>query len=288
MDNYKLPQGQAISARSLSNGNALLSDYFLCLKNKKIMLYGDSIFSTDYSWLKDALKEISGASDVYNGGFSGATTAQLTGQDKLQRAIEYAPDVCIIMVGGNDSGSANSVGTFGTYGGLLDTEAVKAIPNIASVYSGNSFIEAAAYICNYLTYHIAGFRHNAYLDGQCTDVGYQLAAEDALDLTQKPLVFVCTPLPQQRTDSSNTYSLPANNKRKADAIREIAQLCNIPMLDLAVLSGISRLNESYWTSPTDMVHNKGTLSMDGLHPNKYGYQRIAKIILHFISQYLIV
>lgn len=288
MTNYKLPTGQAISVKSLSVGDALLKDYFINLKGKKILLYGDSIFSTDYSWLKDALEDISGAQEVYNGGFSGATAALLAGATRLSRATDYKPDVCIIMVGGNDDGASGSVGTFGTMGGILSGETPKTIPDISQAYAGNSYIEAVAYIANYLTYHLAGFRHNAYLAGLCTDVGQQLANENALDNVAKPIIVLCTPLPQQRTNASNAYSLPENNLRKADAVREVSKLCNIPLLDLATLSGISRLNEPYWTEPTDMTHNKGTLTMDGLHPNKYGYQRIAKLILHFISQYLVV
>ena len=35
--------------------------------------------------------------------------------------------------------------------------------------------------------------------------------------------------------------------------------------------------EPYWTSPTDKDTNNGIYTMDGLHPNKYGYRRIAEI-----------
>lgn len=253
-------------------------------KGKKIMLYGDSIFSTDYTWLKDDLEAFTGAS-VYNGGYSGANTSTLAQTAKLQRAIDYAPDAVVIMVGGNDNGAANSVGTFGTYGGLLESEGSRSIPDISSAYSGTTYIEAVAYIANYLTYKIGGFRHNAYLAGLCTDVGSQLSSESALDDVEKPLVILCTPLPQQRNNSSDAFSLPANNKRKADAVREVCQLCNIPMLDLAVDAGLARVNEPYWVSPTDKTHNKGTWTMDGLHPNKYGYKRIAKLIAQFLLRY---
>lgn len=188
------------------------------------------------------------------------------------------------MVGGNDNGVSKSVGTFGTYGGLLENEPQKSIPDIGIDYIGSTYIEASAYIANYLTYNISGFRHNEYLKGYATNVGNILANETALDNVKKPLVLMCTPLPQQRNNSSDTWSLPTNNKRKADAIRELCQLCNIPMIDLATMSGLSRVNEPFWGAPTDMLHNKGTLTMDGLHPNKYGYERIARIIAMFINQ----
>ena len=253
------------------------------LLNKKIMLYGDSIFSTDYDFLKAELERASGAS-VYNGGFSGYSTASLASSTCLQRVVDYDPDIVVIMVGGNDSGVSGTVGTFGTYGGLLSDEAIKDIPSIDEPYIGNSYIEAASYIANFLTYKIGGFRHNNFIQGKCTDVGNILSNESDLDEVKKPFVLVCTPLPQQRESNSNNFSSPKNNKRKADAIREMCQLCNIPMLDLAVLSGLSRINEPFYTSPTDKTHNKGTLTMDGLHPNKYGYRRIAKLIINFINQ----
>ena len=267
------------------------------LTGKKIMLYGDSISSTDYTWYKSEIERLTGAT-VYNGGFSGYSTAQLASHDCLQRALDYQPDIIIAMVGGNDPGAATTVGTLGTMGGLLSAESTKSIPSIASVYSGSSFIEATAYIMQYLSFHVCGFRHNAYLNGVCTDIGHQLATESDLDNVQKPLLIFCTPLPQQRYTSGSTsgnitidsaQSNPMNHKRKRDAIVEAAEFLHIPLIDLSTLCGFSLQNESYWnwgfTGTTDKLHNAGTYLMDGLHPNKYGYARMAKIVSNFLKNY---
>lgn len=249
----------------------------------KIMLYGDSIFSTNFPYLKEYLEAITGA-EVYNGGFPGYTTAQLASSACLERALNYNPDIVVIMVGGNDVGSNYSVGTFGTMGGTLANEGKKDIPNIGEAYSGGSFIEAAAYIANYLTYNIGGFRHREYIKGNATDVGSQLSNESDLDDAKKPLVFMCTTLPQQRGNAADNYSLYTCNVRKADAIREVCKCCNIPLLDLAVDAGFARVNESYWLGES-VAFNKGTYMTDGLHPNKYGYKRMANLIADFISKY---
>jgi len=267
-------------------GGVNIVKHFIDLKEKKIMLYGDSISSSDYSFYKDSLEEITNAT-VYNGGFSGYSTAQLASATCLSRAINYNPDVVLILVGGNDMGNFGTIGTFGTYGGLLASEPVVSIPDISSAYSGSKYIEAVAYITQYLTYHIGGFRHNAYLVGDCTDVGFQLSAETDLDETTKPIVILCTTLPQQRNDSSSDWSSHENSKRKADACREVAELLNIPLLDFATRAGFAEINETYWQSPTDKVHNKGTYMMDGLHPNKYGYRRMARLVYDFLTPYFI-
>lgn len=282
---YKLAEGEALDVSAVAFGKARMSGYLSSFKGKRIMLYGDSIFSTDYSWLKESLQTITGADDVYNGGISGASASQLAQASSLARALDYAPDICIVMVGGNDSGTSGTMGTFGL-SHALSGEQLKDLPNISQSYGGSSFIESVAYIANYLSYHIGGFRRNAYEDGLCENVGAALSS-NALDNVSKPLVILCTPLPQQRSDENNAFSLPLNNARKAEAVREVAKLCNIPLLDLSVLCGFSRLNEPFWTSPTNTSQNKGTYTMDGLHPNQYGYERIAKLILHFISQYTI-
>lgn len=282
---YKMAEGEALDVSAVAFGNARMSGYLSSFKGKRIMLYGDSIFSTDYSWLKESLQTITGADDVYNGGISGASASQLAQASSLARALDYAPDICIVMVGGNDSGTSGTMGTFGL-SHALSGEQLKDLPNISQSYGGSSFIESVAYIANYLSYHIGGFRRNAYEDGLCENVGATLSS-NALDNVSKPLVILCTPLPQQRSDENNAFSQPLNNARKAEAVREVAKMCNIPLLDLSVLCGFSRLNEPFWTSPTNTSQNKGTYTMDGLHPNKYGYERIAKLILHFISQYTI-
>ena len=36
--------------------------------------------------------------------------------------------------------------------------------------------------------------------------------------------------------------------------------------------------EPYWTLPTDKNTNNGVYFMDGLHPNKYGYEILAGVV----------
>ncbi len=267
-------------------GDVAIKDYFIDLKDKTIYLYGDSISSTDYTYYKDELTKLTNAT-VLNAGHSGWGTAALAGETPLSQAIAAKPDVIFILVGGNDRGTAGTVGTFGTYGGLLADETVVDIPDITAAYAGTKWIEAVAYITQYLTYHVGGYRHNAYEAGTCTDVGSQLSAETDLDETTKPIVVLCSTLPQQRNSDTDTWSVPANSKRKADACREVAQLLNVPLLDFSTLAGFARINETYWISPTDKVHNKGTYMMDGLHPNKFGYRRMARLAYDFIRPYFI-
>ena len=257
------------------------------LNGKTILLYGDSITSTDYSWYKDELEQITGAT-VINNGHSGWSTAQLAQKSALNTAVNLKPDVCFILVGGNDKCSQGTVGTFGTYGGLLESETIVNVPDISSDYSGSKYIESVAYITNYLTYHIGGYRHTAYLSGLCNDVGVQLSNENDLDNLPKPIVVLCTSLPQQRTiQGDDEWKNIKNNKRKADACREVSQLLNVPLLDFSTRCGFDLINEDSWVPPTDKVHNKGTYMMDGLHPNKFGYRRMARLAYDFIRPYFI-
>lgn len=281
---YLLPEGGSGGVGTI--GGVTMDTYFINLQGKTIYLYGDSISSSDYTFYKDELTKLTNAT-VLNAGHSGWSTAALAGASPLTQAVNAKPDVVFILVGGNDTGATGTVGTFGTYGGLLSSETVVNIPDISTQYSGSKWIEAVAYITQYLTYHIGGWRHTAALAGQCTDVGSQLASESDLDDLQKPIVVLCTTLPQQRNNATDAWSIPANSKRKADACREVAQLLNVPLLDFSVLAGFARINETYWISPTDKIHNKGTYMMDGLHPNKFGYRRMARLAYDFIRPYFI-
>ena len=224
---------------------------------------------------------------VINGGHSGWTTAALAAKEPLEQAVAAKPDVIFILVGGNDVGAEGTVGTFGTYGGLLANETKVSIPDIHSAYTGTKWIEAVAYITQYLSYNIGGYRHNAYKLGKCADVGTQLESENDLDNLIKPIVVLCSTLPQQRNGASNVWADPINSKRKADACREVGQLLHVPLLDFSVLAGFNLINEPYWINPTDKIHNKGTYMMDGLHPNKFGYRRLARLAYDFIRPYFI-
>ena len=64
------------------------------------------------------------------------------------------------------------------------------------------------------------------------------------------------------------------------AIIEACEKYNFPYLDLytEVTKSWKMDLEPFWTSPTNMTNNRGIYTMDGLHPNKYGYEIIAEAI----------
>lgn len=220
---------------------------------KTVYLYGDSISSTDYSTYGTTLATKTGAS-VTVGGHSGASTTALTSTTWLDTAIATAPDLVIIMLGGNDAGVAGTVGTFVGVSG----ETVKTDPDPAAAYAGTTYLEAAAFIVRYLN-------SKRYLAGM-------------------KLVFL-NGLPQNRSNHDITAAMnnPLNHRRKADAIREVCDRYHVPMIDTMQLCGWDCAVEPFWPGVTDKVTNYGTYSMDGLHPNPAGYGRLTDAISGFMN-----
>lgn len=89
-------------------------------------------------------------------------------------------------------------------------------------------------------------------------------------------------MPQKRIDASSQYSAPENWERKRQAIIECCEYHDMPCIDLFKKFGVDMTKEPYWVSPTDKTTNNGIYTMDGLHPNKYGYRRIAEILTNEI------
>lgn len=235
--------------------------------NTKIILYGDSISSTDYPWYKNWMELLTGAS-VYNGGFSGYTTAQLASATCLQRIFDYAPNAIVILVGGNDSG--NVVGTFGA---ILDEPHVQET-DISVAYNGTYFIQAVSYIIRKVKdyYYNIITRAGLTLPVSMNDT----SSVSAVDVLVKPHIVVCTTLPQKRTTGS--YSDPANWLRKRNAVVECCNKYNVHCVDLYSLFNIDWSLEPSWQGPTDKVNCNGIYTMDGLHPNKWGYELISRIV----------
>ena len=109
-----IEEGSA-SQKDLEDFKPLVSDNLLSIYHQrnvklslpstaKILLYGDSISSTDYTWYKDWMSYYTNLSEVYNGGFSGFTAAQIAKNDAMSRIFNYNPDVIILLTGGNDIG----------------------------------------------------------------------------------------------------------------------------------------------------------------------------------------
>jgi len=189
----------------------------------KIILYGDSRFSADYSFAKDAFEAQTGAS-VYNGGYSGQTAAQTALNARLTRIWTYEPDVIICLPGGNDDGASGSVGTFD---GSVSGESLVTQTNIASDYSGTRFIQAVDHTVRKIQDYYYNIRARATLTGADTEA--EKTAK--IDAVKKPVLILCTDLPQKR--SSGTYwSLDGSWRRKRDAIAEVGRRNNIHTVDL--------------------------------------------------------
>jgi lysophospholipase L1-like esterase len=241
---------------------------------KVIYLYGDSISSTDYPWYKEYLEAKTGAT-VILGGKSGWTAAQLTSTSVLNAITALKPDLVIFMPAGNDSGEAGTVGTFTP--GNPNAETVVLEPDTTAAYAGTKYIEALAYIVKYISKGIYDFRTST--------AAYNAVTTNPFLALKKPKMIILGGLPQQRGDRSLTgiYNNPLNHKRKSDAAQEIAHRYHLPFLDTLKLCGFDLSIEPFYTGPTDQINSNGVYMMDGVHPNRYGYDRLTDVVVNFIS-----
>ena len=259
----------AITSRYISDNNIF--------KNKKLLLYGDSRVSTDYPFTKTILEGRLSLSECYNGGFSGYTTAQLATNACLNRIFNYNADFICILLGGNDNGQSGSIGTFSTSSELYSLgEAIVSETNINLDYSGTKFIQAISHIIRKLDAYYYNFRSRASLTGSETET----EKDNKIEAVKKPLIFICTDIPQKRNNSSDEFSKQINWERKRLAIIEACEKYNFPYYDLytEVIKNIKFSLEPYWVSPTNTSNNKGIYTMDGLHLNKYGFRFISTLI----------
>ncbi|SHE59156.1 SGNH/GDSL hydrolase family protein [Dysgonomonas macrotermitis] len=222
--------------------------YGKSMKGKRILLYGDSISSGYYPWYRSALLSLSQAAEVYPAGFSGYTTALLAQDAQLQRIYDYNPDIIICLVGGNDTGEENSVGTFG-----VTNEPKVEETDLEEDYNRGYFIQSVSHIMRKLESH------------------YSMSES-------KPFIVFCTPLPQKRSNRFNIFSQPENWLRKRDAVVEACNKYDIKCIDFYNLCDWDFTKEPYFTMPPDLVNNRGIFTMDGLHPNQRGYEDMARII----------
>lgn len=113
------------------------------------------------------------------------------------------------------------------------------------------------------------------------------AKRTKLMAVKQPKLYFCTTLPQKRYNDESPWSNPENWERKRLAIIECCQKYGINCIDLAKDFAIDWSKEPYWpgqgytgTSKTD---NQGIYTMDGLHPNEFGYEWIARIVSKVIK-----
>lgn len=229
------------------------------LKRKKILLYGDSISSSSYSWYKAALEELTGA-EVCAGGIPGYTTSWLAKDAQLQLIYAYQPDIIICLVGGNDPGVKGEVGTFGATDEIMVEET-----DIAQDYYGYTFIQAVSHIIRKI---------NRYYN---MDANTHLSGADDIS-SEKPFLVFCTTLPEKRNNRFNKFSQPDNWLRKRDAVVECCEKYKVACIDFYTLCDWDFSKEPYYSPPTDIYTNKGIYTMDGVHPNEKGYKDMARIV----------
>lgn len=104
--------------------------------------------------------------------------------------------------------------------------------------------------------------------------------------TKIPKLYFCTTLPQKRYNTDSIYSNPQNWERKRLAVIECCKKYEIPCIDLAKEFMIDWDKEPFWPgqgySSTSKTDNQGIYTMDGLHPNEFGYDYISQIICKHI------
>jgi hypothetical protein len=238
----------------------------------KIMLYGDSRSSTDYTWYQSSMQALTGA-QVYNGGFSGYTAQQLAMDAQLQRLFNYDPQLIIALIEGNNDGAAGSVGTFGAVNG----EPTATETDITQDFNATTypyFIQAVSHMMRKIKAHYYNIRQRANLTGSETET-----EKDAkIAAVNNPYIVFCNGWPQQRIDSSNSFSQPANWQRKRNAIVECANRYKIHCIDTMNLVGWDMSLEPYWPGVTDKATNYGIYTMDGLHENQFGAMAHSQIV----------
>ena len=237
------------------------------LRGSRILLAGDSRSSTDYSFYKEILERKTGATVLVDGA-SGRTAAYNASDEYFSRIEADGHDFSLWLVGGNDTGSAGSVGTFSPDSILArQGEPVVEETDAARDYEGNTFIQAVD--------HIMRKYKSLFYDPGKNATG------------RVPRMIFCTDLPQQRDSADSPWSQRENWERKRQAILECCEKNGIPCLDLYALCGFDMSFEPMYHEPTDTKSDHGIYYMDGLHPNPRGIDLITNFEIAMMEQYLL-
>ena len=235
--------------------------------NNRIMLYGASQCSNSYPWFKGWLEKYTGA-EVINAGNPGWNAKQLASTNYYNKVKGYNPDVIYVMLGGNDKG--DDVGTFGA---MATQTLVEEIPLTES-----------------WSYAEAGGKEYKFI--QCLDYILRKLKEEYYDVKDNPkedkrfpYIVVGTFTPQHREGYSMIeYNDPQNWLNKRNAIVECANKNNLPCIDIFSNIGIDWDKEPYYNQDLDYVNgaptlvNRGIYTLDGLHLNEYGFERLARLV----------
>jgi len=231
------------------------------LAGKRVVLAGDSRSSTDYTFYREILERKTGCM-VLAEGASGKNAAYNASDGYISRIAEKEHDFSIWLVGGNDTGSAGTVGTFSASSALgRQGEAVVPETDLTEDYQGNCFIQAIDHMMR-------------KYQRECSENG------------KTPVMIFCTDIPQQRYDQNDPWSLQENWERKRLAILECCEKNQISCLDLYTLCAFDMSREPVYTPPTDLENNRGHYYMDGLHPNEKGIDLITDYEIEAMKQCL--
>lgn len=251
-------------------------------ENATIVLYGDSISSTQYPWYKEWMQKYTGIQDVRNTGNPGQTVQTLAQDQQLllrvfqSRTLDVqdwknnpkTADLIIIELFGNNDGAI--VGTFGAVNGqpiceetsLEDDATADMLP-----------IQAVSRMIRKIKKEYYNIVERANLTGDETEEEKYAK----IDAVKKPYIAILTPTPQKR-DSDKPWSEEQSWINKRNAVVECANMYGIHCIDIYSLWGVDMEIEPYYSTAYDSHIQRGIYTMDGLHPSKYGYEKMAQII----------
>jgi lysophospholipase L1-like esterase len=235
--------------------------------SNRIMLYGASMCSNSYPWFKEWLEKYTGA-EVFNAGNPGWSAKRVASTTYYDKVAQINPDVIYIMLGGNDKG--DDVGTFGAISTQTLVEEIPLTESWSDAEANDKdykFIQSLDYILRKLK--------SEYYD----------INDNPKDDKRFPYIVVGTFTPQHREGYSMIeYNDPQNWLNKRNAIVECANKNNIPCLDVFSNIGIDWDEEPYYNQALDYVNgaptlaNRGIYTLDGLHLNEYGFERLARLV----------
>ena len=235
--------------------------------SNRIMLYGASMCSNSYPWFKEWLEKYTGA-EVFNAGNPGWSAKRVASTTYYDKVAQINPDVIYIMLGGNDKG--DDVGTFGAISTQTLVEEIPLTESWSDAEANDKdykFIQSLDYILRKLK--------SEYYD----------INDNPKDDKRFPYIVVGTFTPQHREGYSMIeYNDPQNWLNKRNAAVECANKNNIPCLDVFSEIGIDWDKEPYYNQDLDYVNGKPTLvnrgiyTLDGLHLNEYGFERLARLV----------
>ncbi|NOU82276.1 SGNH/GDSL hydrolase family protein [Paenibacillus sp. LMG 31459] len=188
--------------------------------------------------------------------------------DSISAAGGYQPLVCAevcfaTMVNLAVSGCSMAAGGDRDYGATVHAgRALQDIPDCVTVFAGTNDFRLDKPLGSIEGRDIHTFRG-----------AYATLIEDLLTRRPDSRLNLWTPLQRDKDGWDNTVRNGAGFRlaEYAEAIRGLGVYYALPVLDLYAESGITRLTLDYFT-------------LDGLHPNAAGFQRIAGLAVPFLER----